>query len=135
MVFTDGLRAYVRLPKIGYKHDHVNHSSGQWVKEKGKVTVHTQSIDGLWGRLKAWLCAKHGVHRRKIPGYVVEYEWRHRTMQGCKFNRLLQALKAADWFAYDETARAGVKKKPADSDEDEWNAEELAWEQATDEDE
>ena len=132
-VYTDGLRAYVRIKNMGYKHDHVKHSAGQWVKETGQHSVHTQSVDGLWGRLKAFLRGKHGVHRRKIPGYIVEYEWRHRHRTSAKFHTLMATLKAANWLAFDEETRAGHTKREAkDDDSDrEWDVEALEWERAT----
>lgn len=107
-VFTDGLRAYLQLKKHGYDHDYVKHCEGQWVKQRGDVKCHTQSIDGLWGRLKAWLRGKHGVHREKRPGYVAEYEWRHRQRLQNKFDALLDTLQKADWLQYDQETRAGV---------------------------
>ena len=101
-VFTDGLRAYKQLPKLPqkYKHDYVCHNEGEWTKETSccQEQCHTQAIDGLWGRLKAWLRSKHGVHKSKIPGYVIEYERRHRKQKANVFEALLQTLKEESWW-------------------------------------
>ena len=74
-----------------------------------KGQVHTQSIDGLWGRLKAWLRSKHGVQRYKLPGHVAEYEWRHRQHRPNIFEDLLQAIGTAPWLDWEEDTRAGKK--------------------------
>ena len=75
IIFTDGLRAYLGVKKMGYLHAYVKHNEGEWVAEekfKGHQ-VHTQSVDGMWGHLKTWLRQRRGVHEKYLEGCV--FSW------------------------------------------------------------
>ena len=52
-IFSDGWRAYRKLPTLGYKHAWVDHSK-HFVKPENP-TIHTNGIEGLWGMIKRWL--------------------------------------------------------------------------------
>ena len=96
-VCTDGLRAYLGLKKMGYLHAYVKHNEGEWVAEQDvgetSISVHTQSVDGMWGHLKTWLRSRRGVHTAHLPGYVDCFEWRARTKKDNRFNVLLQGFQ------------------------------------------
>lgn len=94
IIFTDGLRAYLRLKKLNYRHAYVRHDQGEWVAEKEVFgeQVHTQGVDGMWGHLKTWLRTRRGVRRGKLPGYVACFEWRSRTKHVNRFTTLLQGV-------------------------------------------
>ena len=81
-LFTDGARCYeVISKKAGYLHDYVDHGSGQYAKDATiagrKLRVHTNGIDGCWGRLKTWLNARGGVKDHLLWENLKEFQWRY----------------------------------------------------------
>ena len=52
-IFSDGWRAYRKLPTLGYKHAWVDHSKN--FVQPDNPTMHTNGIEGLWGVIKKWL--------------------------------------------------------------------------------
>ena len=96
-IFTDGLRAYLRLPKLkgkDYKHHYVRHDRGEWVAEDSVQgqKVHTQGVDGMWGHLKTWLRTRRGVRKGWLKGYVASFEWRNRTKGKNRFTALMEGV-------------------------------------------
>ena len=73
-IYSDELRSYVNLPKLGYKHDSVQHSAYEYARGE----VHTQNIENVWSHLKRGIT---GVYRRVSPkylqGYADEYAFRY----------------------------------------------------------
>ena len=73
-VVTDQHAGYVGLQAAGYQHHRVNHSVGEYVRDK----AHTNGIESFWALMKRghygiyhYMSAKH-LHR-----YVNEYAFRH----------------------------------------------------------
>ena len=52
-IFSDGWKAYRKLPTLGYKHAWVDHS--KYFVHPDNPTIHTNGIEGLWGMIKRWL--------------------------------------------------------------------------------
>ena len=64
-VYTDGHRSYESLGDLGYPHESVEHSRGEYVRDD----AHTNSIESVWAVLKRryygthhWMSRKH-MHR------------------------------------------------------------------------
>ena len=73
-VSTDQLHAYRVLGKAGYDHKSVNHGAMEWVRGD----THTQSIEGVWSRLKNSIRGTHiHVSRKHLPKYLGEFEYRY----------------------------------------------------------
>jgi len=77
-VFTDEFSVYATLGDEGYKHDTVNHGSGQYVKYRDDgEKVHTNEMEGFWSYPKNAIKGVHrGVSDRHLQGYVNEYAFR-----------------------------------------------------------
>ncbi len=91
-ICSDECGAYLKLEKLGYTHESVNHSKGEYVRGD----VHTQTLDGFWGLLKNFLADKGGVRRGKLHHFVAEYVWRynHRDLtRAQQVERLFALLK------------------------------------------
>lgn len=73
VVYSDGHYAYRHLKKHGYKHAFVEHRQGEYVRGD----VHTQTIDGLWGTIKARLKPIGGISKKQLPLFVAEQLWRY----------------------------------------------------------
>ena len=119
VVFTDSAGAYLGLSGLGYEHDSVNHSAGEYVRYvRGKDYVTTNSIESVWAVVK--------------KGYVGVYTWfsfkhAHRYLNESA-HRLNSGLEYG-WDAIDGDLRrtngrsmpwkklVGDNKKPANSDE------------------
>ena len=87
LLFTDGARAYVTISaKCGFSHDYVDHGKGQYAKDgvfRGKrLRVHTNSIDGCWGRLKTWLNGRGGAMNHLLWENLKEFQWRNNLSDG-----------------------------------------------------
>lgn len=52
-IYSDGWRAYRKLPYLGYPHRWIDHS--KHYVDPTDPTLHTNSIEGLWGVWKRWL--------------------------------------------------------------------------------
>jgi len=73
-VYTDQLRSYQRLPKVGFEHAHVDHSAKVYVSGD----VHTNTIEGFWWLLKAGIRGVyHGVSPKHLQSYLDEYTFRY----------------------------------------------------------
>jgi len=87
ILFTDGARAYATVSsKCGFIHDYVDHGKGQYAKDaviKGnRLRVHTNTIDGCWGRLKTWLNARGGALNHLLWENLKEFQWRYNLPTG-----------------------------------------------------
>lgn len=90
-ISTDELRSYSSLPVVGYVHGKVNHSKGEYVRG----SIHTNTIEGFWSRLKNSIKGTHiHVSRQHLQKYLVEFEYRHnmRATPHLMFDRLLKAF-------------------------------------------
>lgn len=72
LVATDDHRGYASLWKLGYPHESVNHSEGEYVH------VHTANLDSFWSLLKRGVVGTHHqVSRGYLPLYLNEFSYRH----------------------------------------------------------
>ncbi|MBN1585251.1 IS1595 family transposase [Candidatus Uhrbacteria bacterium] len=85
-VCTDECGAYGHLAELGFGHETVNHGAGEYARGD----VHTQTLDGYWGRLKNFLAAKGGVQPQHLMRFVGEHSWRYNNRG---LSRKEQALK------------------------------------------
>jgi transposase len=77
-IYSDQAQVYRTLHRVGYYHDSVNHSAGEY----GRGVVHTNTIEGFWGQLKRSIDGTyHCVSRKYLQLYLNEfvYRYNHRT--------------------------------------------------------
>ena len=72
MLYTDGWRAYRKLPTLGYLHRWVDHS--KYYVDPTDRTLHTNGIEGLWRVIKRWL-PQSG--RYNLEQYLNLFLWFH----------------------------------------------------------
>jgi len=73
-VHTDTLHSYRILGELGFNHDRVNHSIGQYVSPTG---CHTQTLDSFWNILKNGIRGTYlHVSEKHLPKYLAEFEFR-----------------------------------------------------------
>ena len=74
LVATDEAYGYRDLDKAGYKHEAVQHSTGEYVRGE----VHTQNIDSFWSLLKRGVIGSyHHVSKKYLPLYLAEFQFRY----------------------------------------------------------
>lgn len=74
LVNSDGWRAYKALPKLGYKHESLNHKIEEYVRG----IHHTNSIEGFWSHLKRGISSTHvSVSPQHMQRYVNEFAFRY----------------------------------------------------------
>ena len=77
-VFTDELRSYAALTRIGYRHERVSHSTKVWVSGD----AHTNTIEGFWSLLKKGISGVyHGVSTEHLQAYLDEYVFRYNNRE------------------------------------------------------
>ena len=87
-VYSDQAMVYRTLKKIGYLHDSVNHSRGEY----GRGVIHTNTIEGFWGQLKRSIDGTyHCVSPKYLQSYVNEFVYRYNHRQNPVFPVLIAA--------------------------------------------
>lgn len=88
-IMTDQLMMYRNLPKLGFEHEHVNHS----VKEYVRGRVHTNTIEGFWSQLKRSIDGTyHSVSKKYLQKYVDEFCYRYNHRETAIFPLLVLAV-------------------------------------------
>ncbi len=73
LVATDENPGYSYLTALGYEHDTVKHSAGEYVRGE----VHTQNLDSFWSLLKRGVIGNyHHVSKKYLPLYLAEFQFR-----------------------------------------------------------
>lgn len=71
VVYTDGFPRYQVLPTLGYKHEWVEHTKGEYVRGM----IHTNNIEGFWGILKRTMGCIGGMRRARLHLFAKEIAW------------------------------------------------------------
>ncbi len=91
-VYTDELRSYKRLDRLGFDHKSVEHAKKIYVKPGD---IHTNSIEGFWSQLKRSIDGTyHHVTPEHLQEYVDEYSFRynHRNDERPMFLTMLEKV-------------------------------------------
>ena len=73
-VYTDEAAAYTKMPKLGYQHQRVHHSSLVYVLGD----VHTNTVEGFWSLIKRGIGGVyHAVSEKYLQAYLDEYSFRY----------------------------------------------------------
>lgn len=74
LVATDEWSGYRYLNALGYPHETVTHSAGEYVRGE----VHTANLDSFWSLLKRGVMGTyHHVSKKYLPLYLAEFQFRH----------------------------------------------------------
>jgi len=74
LVATDENPGYGYLKAMGYEHDTITHSTGEYVRGE----VHTNNIESFWSLLKRGVVGTfHHVSKKYLPLYLAEFQFRH----------------------------------------------------------
>jgi transposase-like protein len=90
-VYTDELKTYDSIHRLGYKHIRVNHSDRVWVVDD----AHTNTIEGFWSLVKRGINGVyHSVSEKWLQNYLNEYSFRfnHRNDETPMFLTVLRKL-------------------------------------------
>ena len=85
-IYSDSWAPYFILGEIGYNHGMVNYSK-EFVSDRG---VCTNTIESLWGELKADLKIRRGFNQEQVEGYLDEFMYRREFKDHDVFEILLQ---------------------------------------------
>ena len=78
VIYSDQAQVYRTLHRIGYYHDSVNHSVGEY----GRGIVHTNTIEGFWSQLKRSVDGTyHCVSAKYLQLYLNEFAYRYNRRQ------------------------------------------------------
>jgi transposase-like protein len=91
LIATDQHSGYARLNIMGYPHESVDHSKGEYVRG----TVHTANLDSFWSLLKRGVIGTyHQVSKDYLPLYLNELSFRHNRrdmLNADTFDRVLES--------------------------------------------
>ena len=74
LVATDEAQGYCGLSRLGYRHGHVRHGAGEYVRG----IVDTNNLDSFWSLLKRGVMGTyHNVSRKYLPLYLNEFAYRY----------------------------------------------------------
>ncbi|MXZ90041.1 MAG: IS1595 family transposase [Chloroflexi bacterium] len=91
LVITDGYPGYNGLSELGYGHEKVNHSIGQYVNDNGATT---NGIESIWANLKrGYIGIHHYMSRKHLFRYVNELTYRQNAGPGNGFRTMAAVLR------------------------------------------
>src|SRR5216683_6232461 len=74
LVATDEHGGYNYLNALGYNHETIMHSAGEYVRGE----IHTNNIESFWALLKRGIVGTyHHVSAKYLPLYLAEFQFRH----------------------------------------------------------
>lgn len=77
-IYSDQAKVYSKLHRVGYYHESINHSVGEY----GRGAVHTNTIEGFWSQLKRSVDGTyHCVSRKYLQLYLNEFVYRYNHRQ------------------------------------------------------
>lgn len=77
-VYTDQNTGYEGLAKKNYKHESVNHSVGEYIKDE----AHANGVESFWSMMKrGYVGVYHQMSEKHLQRYVDEYVGRHNDRQ------------------------------------------------------
>lgn len=92
-IMTDGLISYKGLNQKGYTHKSVNHTSWEYVRKEGNLSVHTNTIEGVWHGLKKQIeGTHHHVGVQYLEDYLAEIVFRYNHRHEVLFPILLKII-------------------------------------------
>ena len=91
LIYSDGEMSYRSLPWLGYLHEWVSHSAGEYVRDQ----VGTNGIESFWAILKrAYIGTYHHMSWKHLHRYVDEASFRHNLGYGNGPVSIGQVLRA-----------------------------------------
>ena len=113
---TDEAPAYKGIAKQGYKHETVNHKSGEYYR----AGFHTNGIENFWSQFKRGIIGiYHQVSVKHIDRYCDEFAYRQNNRKVADPERVFNALansagrlKYADLIANTNTTNDFIKFRP-----------------------
>ena len=77
-IYSDTAAVYKTLHRVGYYHDSVNHSIGEY----GRGIIHTNTIEGFWSQLKRSVDGTyHCISAKYLQFYLNEFVYRYNHRQ------------------------------------------------------
>lgn len=86
-VYTDSAKCYNFLEELGYHHESVNHSKGEYVRGE----VHENRAETIWSLFLPWLATFRGVSQDNLPAYVKSFQFlrNHRHLNAFDRSKLV----------------------------------------------
>ncbi|MXZ90252.1 MAG: IS1595 family transposase [Chloroflexi bacterium] len=90
-IYTDGHQGYMNIPNLGYKHEWVNHSVGEFVD--GMAT--TNGIESCWTLLKrGYVGTFHYMSAKHLHRYCSEFAFRLNSGPGNGLETIARTIRA-----------------------------------------
>lgn len=87
---TDEHRVYLQVPSLGYKHESVAHTHGEYYRTGG---WHTNTIEGSFGLLKRGIIGiYHQVSPKHLQRYCDEFTFRYNSRKDSDVQRFVSIL-------------------------------------------
>lgn len=84
IVYSDQAQVYKSLYRRGYQHDSINHSAGEYARDK----VSTNTIEGFWSHFKRTIVGTyHVVSVKHLNRYANESAYRYNSRKSTDYER------------------------------------------------
>jgi transposase-like protein len=99
-IYTDSFPSYSILQGMGYRHEYVNHSMGEYVKGE----VHINNCENRASILRPWLSAHRGIFKDNLDAYLSLFQLQGNTNKpptknGLRTNALISTLTVlSSWY-------------------------------------
>lgn len=70
-IYSDSAKSYQALSEIGYKHDYVNHSQGEYARG----VVHENRSEGMFSLLKPYIWVFRRISKQLLPAYIAFFQF------------------------------------------------------------
>lgn len=87
--YTDGFPSYAVLPSLGFDHDWVNHSEGEYARGD----VHVNNCENRCSLLRPWLAVHRGISKDNLGAYLSLFQFQRTTSQLPSLQRLKLILR------------------------------------------
>jgi transposase-like protein len=74
-IYTDNFPSYSILQNMGYRHDYVNHSIGEYARGE----VHVNNCENRESILRTWLLAHRGISKDNLDTYLSPFQLQRNT--------------------------------------------------------
>jgi transposase-like protein len=89
-IHTDGFPSYTVLQSLGFEHEWVNHSMGEYARGD----VHVNNCENRASLLKPWLAVYRGISKDNLGIYLSLFRFQRTTSQIPSLQRLKLIVKA-----------------------------------------
>jgi len=88
-IYTDSFKSYMGLSELGYRHEYVNHSEGEWVRGE----CHINNCENRASLLRPWLAVHRGICKDNLTLYLAAFKAYRRFRKIKPIQAIIETIK------------------------------------------